>query len=69
MKKFAAIIITIMSVISCTNLDEILEQLRDHEERIQALEAQCRQLNTNIGALQTIVAALQENDYVTNVGL
>lgn len=67
MKKFAAIIITIMSVISCTNLDEILEQLRDHEARIQALEAQCRQLNSNVEAIQAILKALEQNDYITDI--
>ncbi|MBQ5829893.1 MAG: hypothetical protein IIW45_06810, partial [Alistipes sp.] len=32
-----------------------------------ALEELCRQLNTNIDALQTIVEALEKKDYVTNV--
>ena len=49
MKKFAAIIITLLSAISCTNLNEILEQLRDHEQRIQKLEAQ------TAAAFQTIL--------------
>lgn len=50
--------------------DKINEQeqtLNDHEKRIVALEELCRQLNTNIDALQTIVEALEKKDYVTNV--
>ncbi|MBQ2374940.1 MAG: hypothetical protein II299_07510 [Alistipes sp.] len=33
----------------------------------EALRTLCNQMNSNIGALQTIVAALQNNDYVTKV--
>lgn len=48
-------------------LNEQEETLNDHEKRIAALEELCRQLNTNINALQTIVEALEKKDYVTNV--
>ena len=67
MKKFAAIIITFLSVIACTNLDDILEQLRDHEQRIQKLEALCTQLNSNVEAIQTILTALEQDDYITDI--
>ena len=43
------------------------EQLNDHESRLNELERLCSQANTNIQALQTIVSALQEKDYVTGV--
>ena len=46
---------------------KIEESIRDHEQRISALEELCKQMNTNIEALQTIVAALEKRDYVTNV--
>ena len=52
MKKLIIIITALLSVLSCTNLDEILEQLRDHEQRIQKLEALCTQLNSNVEAIQ-----------------
>ena len=48
-------------------LNEHEETLNDHEKRIAALEELCRQLNTNIDALQTIVEALEKRDYITNV--
>ena len=47
--------------------DGVWEKLEDLEERIAKLEALCKEMNTNIVALQTIVAALQENDWITGV--
>ena len=54
-------------VVSCERYEEIWEKLRDHEQRIEQLEKQCRELNSNVKALQTILAAVQQNDYVTDV--
>ncbi|MBE6197525.1 MAG: hypothetical protein E7141_02475 [Rikenellaceae bacterium] len=48
-------------------LDEYGEAIKDHEQRIAALEELCKQMNTNISSLQTIVEALQNKDYVTAV--
>ena len=50
-----------------SKLDEYGESIRDHEQRISALEELCKQMNTNIEALQTLVDALEKRDYVTNV--
>ena len=46
---------------------EMEESIRDHEQRISALEELCKQMNTNIEALQILVDALEKRDYVTNV--
>lgn len=35
------------------------------ENRVAKLEELCKQMNTNISSLQTIVTALQSNDYIT----
>ena len=48
-------------------LDEYGESIRDHEQRISALEELCKQMNTNIEALQTLVNALEKRDYITNI--
>ena len=48
-------------------LKEHDEAIRNHENRIKDLEELCKQMNTNISSLQTIVTALQNNDYVTAV--
>ena len=39
----------------------------DLEARVEALEELCSQMNTNISSLQTIVGALQDNDYISSI--
>lgn len=58
-----------MLLASCSEFDDskIWDKLDNHESRISQLEELCKQMNTNISSLQTIVNALQENDYITNV--
>ena len=62
-------IVIAVAVSSCSKFDdtEIWDKLNDHESRITALEELCKQMNTNINALQTLVEALEKRDYVTNV--
>ena len=54
---------------ACQRFDDsaIWDELREHEERIERLEAECKRLNSNISALQTVLEAVQENDYVTDI--
>ncbi len=64
------LLVTMFLVVGCeTAFDdsEIWDKLNDHESRIAKLEELCKQMNTNITALQAIVNALQNNDYITNV--
>lgn len=69
MKKLltlAALIAVTLS--SCKYDDDYLwKSVNGLEERIAKLEELCKQMNTNISSLQTIVTALQNNDYVTGV--
>ena len=70
MKKLFSLLFALLFVmLSCSKFDDapIWDKLNDHENRISALEVLCRKMNTNIEALQTIVEALQNNDYVTSV--
>ena len=67
MKKIITIAFTILSLVSCTNLDEVWAELRDHEQRIQKLEVLCNKLNSNIQAIQVVLTALEQNDYVTDI--
>ena len=48
-------------------LDEYGESIKDHEERISTLEELCKQMNTNISAMQSIIEALENCDYIINV--
>ena len=54
---------------SCQKYDDLPLQLRleDLESRVSELEELCKQANTNISSLLTIVSALQRNDCVTGV--
>ncbi len=45
----------------------VLNRLDNLEDRLERLEELCMKLNTNIASLQTIITALQNNDYVTGV--
>ncbi len=47
--------------------DDIWNSVHGLEDRIAKLEELCKQMNTNISSLQTLVKALQNNDYVTGV--
>jgi len=70
MKK-SSLLIFVLSVLvgSCQKFDptDIWDNIHSLDERVTSLEEQCRRINSNIEALQTIVAALQNNDYVTSV--
>lgn len=57
-----------MLVSSCQYDDTMVwDKLDDHESRIAELERICKQLNTNISAMQTLVEALDLRDYITSV--
>ena len=72
MKKLFSIIPIFLTllVVGCTKPyddSEIRADIADLQERVEKLEEMCREMNTNISALQTIVEALQNNDYITGV--
>ncbi len=46
---------------------KILESINDLQRRVVALEELCGKMNTNIASMQTVVTALEGNDYVVNV--
>ena len=68
MKKLYAIfsLAVLLILVSCQH-EDIWDKLREHEERIEELERQCRQLNSNVEGIQKILSALQQNDYATEV--
>lgn len=68
-KLFTILSFVLLLPISCTRFDDsaIWEELLNHKERIEKLEAECNRLNANINSLQTILEALQTNDYVTDI--
>lgn len=62
-----AMILSVIALNSCTDTSGLENQIDNIEGRVAALEKLTSQMNTNISALQSAVAALQNNDYVTNV--
>lgn len=70
MNKHILLLVTVITtLVSCAkyDYDAILEQLRDHEERIQKLETLCTQLNRNVEAIQIVLEALKDNDFITDI--
>lgn len=67
-KLFFAFLSTILLLQSCEYDDsELRGNITDLQERVTKLELVCKELNTNVTALQTIVQALNSRDYVVNV--
>ncbi len=69
MKRLGLLFLLGVLVISCKKFDDsaIWAELKDHADRITELELRCSQMNTNILSLQTLISAIQANDYITNV--
>ena len=67
MKKLLLSAIVLLACVSCYDDTQLWESLNDHENRISELEELCSGLNTDLSSLQTIVNALEINDYVTGV--
>lgn len=67
--KHIVSMILLLAAVSCDSFDDsaIWDELQDHKERIEKLEEMCNQLNANVSALQTILDALQQKDYVTDI--
>lgn len=53
--------------VSCYDDSALRAELADHESRISKLETLCKEMNTNISSLQTIVNAAASGDYITDV--
>ena len=68
MKKLLAYaaLFAVVALTSCKyDDDDLWNSVHGLENRVAKLEELCKQMNTNIASLQTIVTALQNNVYVT----
>ena len=68
MKKLLAFaaLFAVVALTSCKyDDDDLWKSVHGLENRVAKLEELCKQMNTNISSLQTIVTALQNNVYVT----
>ncbi|WP_418450117.1 PL29 family lyase N-terminal domain-containing protein [Alistipes sp.] len=70
MKKLLSLLICALLLFGCSkSYDDsaLRNDLDDLANRVAKLEELCKQINTNISSLQTIVTALQNSDYITSV--
>ena len=70
MKKiiFSLCAILALCVTGCRYDDsDLWDSVNDLDRRVTTLEEMCERMNTNVSSLQTLVSAMQENDYVTSV--
>ena len=58
-----------MFFVSCSKYDDstLTNRINDLEGRVEKLEEQCRQMNTNISSLKSLVDAVTGNVYITDV--
>lgn len=69
-RLFYFVLAAVLFAVGCSESfddSKIWDKLDDHESRISQLEKLCRQMNANISSLQTLVNALNQNDYISNV--
>ncbi|MDE6070194.1 MAG: DUF4988 domain-containing protein, partial [Alistipes sp.] len=72
MKKFF-VLLTVAGMLYSTSCSESYDdstlwgRVDDLENRVARLEELCKQMNTNIASLQTLVSAAQAHDYITSV--
>lgn len=70
MKKYFLSFVAMMAIAlpSCSYDDaELWEKYNNLENRVQTLEGLCREMNTNIESLETILEALNANEHVSNI--
>ena len=68
MKSLLSLLLCSLLLFGCSDKYDdsaLRNDLNDLENRVAKLEELCKQMNTNISSLQTIVTALQNNVYVT----
>lgn len=69
MKKLITFaLLGVCMIVSCSKFDDsaIWDKLNNHENRIAYLEDVCKKMNSDIINLQTIITALESNDYIIN---
>lgn len=70
MKKFLlSLCVPLLVIGGCNKFDpsELWDSINSLEQRVTALEELCKKMNTNIDALQALVSAIENRDYITNV--
>lgn len=66
MKKLLLLLLTVVTVCSCYNDDDLWNKVNDLDERVVTLEAAVTNMNTNITTLQSLVDALNQGKVIIN---
>ena len=67
MKKISLLLLTLTICFFTACHKDIWAELENLDQRVTKLEELCKEMNTNITSLQTIVSVLQSNDYITGI--
>ena len=67
MKKLNLLLLTLTVCFFTACHKDIWAELENLDQRVTKLEELCKEMNTNITSLQTIVSVLQSNDFITGI--
>ena len=67
MKKLSLLLLTLTVCFFTACHKDIWAELENLDQRVTKLEELCKEMNTNITSLQTIVDVLQSNDFITGI--
>ena len=67
MKKLSLLLLTLTVCFFTACHKDIWAELENLDQRVTKLEELCKEMNTNITSLQTIVDVFQANDYITSI--
>ena len=67
MKKLSLLLLTLTVCFFTACHDDIWDAIDGLDSRVTKLEELCKEMNTNITSLQTIVDVLQSNDFITSI--
>ena len=67
MRKIQLFILSVVIVLFTACHGNLWDAIEDLDARVARLEELCKEMNTNITSLQTIVSVIQENDVITGI--
>lgn len=69
MQKLLVFLSASILLAACSKYDDvwIKDEFASIEERLEELEAMCKKINADLASLQTLINAIQQNDFVTDI--
>ncbi|MBO5674643.1 MAG: hypothetical protein J6S09_10210, partial [Paludibacteraceae bacterium] len=67
MKKLHLLLLSVTLCVFSACHNDIWDAIDGLDSRVTKLEELCKEMNTNITSLQTIVSVLQSNDFITGI--